>query len=113
MGSEGDKEASVKGKSLTVVEWVPNTEQEERSEEHTSELQSRQYLVWRLLLEEIRISGVLTAQVHRSRAIWFAVIDFTGQPLTARLLDGYVLAYALLAIDAVLSSQEHTSALQS
>src|SRR3712207_8622051 len=42
-GSEGD------GREARVVRWglVPS-----RSEEHTSELQSRQYLVCRLLLEK-------------------------------------------------------------
>src|SRR3712207_8552492 len=32
--------------------WVPPGESRSRSEEHTSELQSRQYLVCRLLLEK-------------------------------------------------------------
>src|SRR5258707_3123413 len=31
-----------------------------RSEEHTSELQSRQYLVWRLLLENRKITSIAT-----------------------------------------------------
>src|SRR3712207_7065560 len=35
-----------------LVAEGPATEQERRSEEHTSELQSRQYLVCRLLLEK-------------------------------------------------------------
>src|SRR3712207_7618101 len=38
-----------------------DTEEDERSEEHTSELQSRQYLVCRLLLEKKkRIKTILT-----------------------------------------------------
>src|SRR3712207_7076022 len=32
--------------------WIPRTPHSYRSEEHTSELQSRQYLVCRLLLEK-------------------------------------------------------------
>src|SRR3712207_7588873 len=32
--------------------WLPDAHTEARSEEHTSELQSRQYLVCRLLLEK-------------------------------------------------------------
>src|SRR3712207_8214567 len=32
--------------------WLPNAGRRRRSEEHTSELQSRQYLVCRLLLEK-------------------------------------------------------------
>src|SRR3712207_8220584 len=35
-----------------------------RSEEHTSELQSRQYLVCRLLLEKKKISSILTCISH-------------------------------------------------
>src|SRR3712207_8954275 len=34
------------------IEQIPQTRQNPRSEEHTSELQSRQYLVCRLLLEK-------------------------------------------------------------
>src|SRR3712207_7780767 len=37
---------------VTALEVVPPTVREARSEEHTSELQSRQYLVCRLLLEK-------------------------------------------------------------
>src|SRR3712207_8178547 len=35
-----------------------------RSEEHTSELQSRQYLVCRLLLEKKKTSTVLSSAIH-------------------------------------------------
>src|SRR5947209_9881746 len=38
----------------------------ERSEEHTSELQSRQYLVCRLLLEKKNSSGCLVADTTRT-----------------------------------------------
>src|SRR3712207_8387976 len=38
--------------NLAMVTLEPVLEEEERSEEHTSELQSRQYLVCRLLLEK-------------------------------------------------------------
>src|SRR5215217_9767328 len=40
------------GRALTVNEARPREERGGRSEEHTSELQSRQYLVCRLLLEK-------------------------------------------------------------
>src|SRR3712207_7919172 len=36
----------------TVWDWTVDSTDPERSEEHTSELQSRQYLVCRLLLEK-------------------------------------------------------------
>src|SRR3712207_8440244 len=36
----------------------------ERSEEHTSELQSRQYLVCRLLLEKKKITGLVSSVTH-------------------------------------------------
>src|SRR3712207_7555311 len=43
-------------KDLYIIEdldaWNPNIRSKTRSEEHTSELQSRQYLVCRLLLEK-------------------------------------------------------------
>src|SRR3712207_7711142 len=44
------------GPSLSVSLWPPGVSQTNRSEEHTSELQSRQYLVCRLLLEKKKIS---------------------------------------------------------
>src|SRR3712207_7026796 len=37
-----------------------------RSEEHTSELQSRQYLVCRLLLEKKQITAPATNRIHHS-----------------------------------------------
>src|SRR3712207_7093875 len=42
-------------RSSSVDEWVKQTTIRKRSEEHTSELQSRQYLVCRLLLEKKHI----------------------------------------------------------
>src|SRR5258707_9436902 len=46
---------------VPFVEWhLSNIFARERSEEHTSELQSRQYLVCRLLLEKKNSSGRLT-----------------------------------------------------
>src|SRR3712207_8841224 len=46
-------------------EYIPSVD---RSEEHTSELQSRQYLVCRLLLEKKKISKLKSAtlRTHRS-----------------------------------------------
>src|SRR3712207_8678309 len=47
-----------------VVGWIRLAEEDERtqprSEEHTSELQSRQYLVCRLLLEKKKIKVIMT-----------------------------------------------------
>src|SRR3712207_7508896 len=43
--------------------FVPNAAGLERSEEHTSELQSRQYLVCRLLLEKKKISTLHSSQI--------------------------------------------------
>src|SRR3712207_8166971 len=44
----------------------------ERSEEHTSELQSRQYLVCRLLLEKQNLlCGLLVQQLNESRFVLF------------------------------------------
>src|SRR3712207_7411765 len=45
----------------TLDEWIdelPEDAEVTRSEEHTSELQSRQYLVCRLLLEKQRVAAV-------------------------------------------------------
>src|SRR3712207_6954190 len=39
-------------------------QRQQRSEEHTSELQSRQYLVCRLLLEKKKRSLILTSYLH-------------------------------------------------
>src|SRR3712207_8287978 len=49
---ETDEEVVVAKQARVVEEVVVRKEVEERSEEHTSELQSRQYLVCRLLLEK-------------------------------------------------------------
>src|SRR3712207_7850518 len=43
-----------------LVEQIPALAHVERSEEHTSELQSRQYLVCRLLLEKKKTLNLLT-----------------------------------------------------
>src|SRR5438445_11345098 len=44
--------AEVRGAIRSVTAFFPNSARARRSEEHTSELQSRQYLVCRLLLEK-------------------------------------------------------------
>src|SRR3712207_7426386 len=46
--AQGDRDLA----AALVREWLPAGPDTERSEEHTSELQSRQYLVCRLLLEK-------------------------------------------------------------
>src|SRR3712207_6981232 len=46
---------------------VPGGEGRKRSEEHTSELQSRQYLVCRLLLEKKKINSTLSTR--RAKAV--------------------------------------------
>src|SRR3712207_8917924 len=56
--SQIDRRAVVPIQSASVY----NTDQRERSEEHTSELQSRQYLVCRLLLEK------------KNKTIWIQII---------------------------------------
>src|SRR3712207_7275681 len=79
---------SVLASSRDVVQWVRGTSltrfekrlppdlyaefvrRYERSEEHTSELQSRQYLVCRLLLEKKRNSGPLS-QLHTTYLLIF------------------------------------------
>src|SRR5436305_11904826 len=43
----------------------------ERSEEHTSELQSRPHLVCRLLLEKKKIIGADAESVLSSRVMWY------------------------------------------
>src|SRR3712207_8470361 len=43
---------AARSKSSASIRWRTACSQERRSEEHTSELQSRQYLVCRLLLEK-------------------------------------------------------------
>src|SRR3712207_8000336 len=51
----GDVPDSIKGKRVVTLDMgalVAGTKYRGRSEEHTSELQSRQYLVCRLLLEK-------------------------------------------------------------
>src|SRR3712207_7965358 len=45
--------------TITGTPWHPPSEHQ-RSEEHTSELQSRQYLVCRLLLEKKKKTDLLT-----------------------------------------------------
>src|SRR3712207_8339259 len=51
-GDEGERESNWIGRER---EWEKDGRSERRSEEHTSELQSRQYLVCRLLLEKKKI----------------------------------------------------------
>src|SRR3712207_6893320 len=49
--------SSVAGLYRGVRTWVRRTRSATRSEEHTSELQSRQYLVCRLLLEKKKVGS--------------------------------------------------------
>src|SRR3712207_7017666 len=51
------------------VERVHDRPLAERSEEHTSELQSRQYLVCRLLLEKKKITKYVTHWTHTQKQI--------------------------------------------
>src|SRR3712207_7838370 len=50
-----------------------------RSEEHTSELQSRQYLVCRLLLEKKKSPGTQSCAVHCRRDLRFSNRDSPGR----------------------------------
>src|SRR3712207_8808884 len=54
------------------IEWI---EQIKRSEEHTSELQSRQYLVCRLLLEKTKRSRLAVFSSSISLPTLFAVLQ--------------------------------------
>src|SRR5258707_6081096 len=47
-----------------------------RSEEHTSELQSRQYLVCRLLLEKKNKALILQVYVHLVDTIFYSCIEY-------------------------------------
>src|ERR1035437_6617676 len=60
-GAEPDPAGQgIPGQSIPGEETGPGSARESRSEEHTSELQSRQYLVCRLLLEKTKpFGGVL------------------------------------------------------
>src|SRR3712207_7901573 len=62
--------SQVKGGSVSrqVASFLPWSARPGRSEEHTSELQSRQYLVCRLLLEKKKIK-LLPAAHHHCRRI--------------------------------------------
>src|SRR3712207_7880855 len=50
--STGEKQMYTRAKKILASELMYALDKTERSEEHTSELQSRQYLVCRLLLEK-------------------------------------------------------------
>src|ERR1035437_5563372 len=69
---------------------ITNTIQPDRSEEHTSELQSRQYLVCRLLLEKKKKHNQqeFTAVLARSRVEWSGAC--------ARESDAFVYYYSPL-----------------
>src|SRR3712207_7472279 len=66
--SSGRREARSRGvrfgrpKAIGDAQWAHFEQQIRRSEEHTSELQSRQYLVCRLLLEKKKIKQERTVQ---------------------------------------------------
>src|SRR5258707_11870878 len=47
--------------------WLERDGEDDRSEEHTSELQSRQYLVCRLLLEKKKKGQSTSLPAHRTR----------------------------------------------
>src|SRR5476651_2802616 len=67
--------AAAAHESSSSVTPSVQTQMNERSEEHTSELQSRQYLVCRLLLEKKKVAPVILA-LEPSAATW---------PVSARL----------------------------
>src|SRR3712207_7328653 len=54
-GEDDEDAAAVAAAMSNMTSTIEVTEISTRSEEHTSELQSRQYLVCRLLLEKIKI----------------------------------------------------------
>src|SRR3712207_6941999 len=55
--------------SAAAAQVPPGRLSKERSEEHTSELQSRQYLVCRLLLEKKKTMYIQDRREHLSRTI--------------------------------------------
>src|SRR3712207_7858840 len=55
---------SARGEDLLIEQLVARVVAEARSEEHTSELQSRQYLVCRLLLEKNKKIPCTTSPVY-------------------------------------------------
>src|SRR3712207_7022993 len=57
------------GAAPYVEDGAQNLQQPSRSEEHTSELQSRQYLVCRLLLEKKKQAPDATLEPHRRRPV--------------------------------------------
>src|SRR5690606_39435476 len=57
------RDGYIPARVIPVVDPVQHPEERERSEEHTSELQSRENLVCRLLLEkkkDIKVSGMVS-----------------------------------------------------
>src|SRR3712207_8023507 len=64
VGLVGDGPVVLAGQE--VADGPPGVVEESRSEEHTSELQSRQYLVCRLLLENKNSSNIATTPLSAS-----------------------------------------------
>src|SRR3712207_7789199 len=70
-----------------------------RSDEHTSELQSRQYLVCRLLLEKKKTTTLSRCQLHRSAH---------GSPALAHPLALTCLALTITLLNSRLSNLPHS-----
>src|SRR2546429_5301114 len=60
---------TVARRRVRETDWGPLLEDVARSEEHTSELQSRLHLVCRLLLEKKRIGGIDSDVLARERML--------------------------------------------
>src|SRR3712207_8632687 len=67
-GGEGDDEEAAPVRLLRARVQLGRRAHRPRSEEHTSELQSRQYLVCRLLLEKKKIHSTLIKSSHAIRS---------------------------------------------
>src|SRR3712207_8234750 len=63
-GNESDEVFEYDDREIEEIAYSPTDVAYTRSEEHTSELQSRQYLVCRLLLEQKRPCSVVSVSRH-------------------------------------------------
>src|SRR3712207_7186952 len=71
---QGDTLTLAVNATTNLPAWVSYVGPLARSEEHTSELQSRQYLVCRLLLEKKKRTAPATAPFNRETRTGFAVV---------------------------------------
>src|SRR3712207_7961684 len=83
--------APVDGRLVKVDKWtIPVADQ--RSEEHTSELQSRQYLVCRLLLEKKKKNELPILYIHQHKSLLY----LHNVTLQRTMLEHHPLNHALI-----------------